>query len=86
MQIWRHCKPRRKSKDIMDIGYEKHLFDKEEVPGLIKLQKPKKSKKTMCFGYIGKTHSFNCLWNMDSKQEYLIVQKSKVNELELCFS
>ena len=32
------------------------------------------------------THTFNRLWNNDSKQEYLIVQKSKVNELELLFS
>ena len=61
MQFWRHCKPKRKNKaKLRHHGYEKHLFDKEEVPGLIKLQKPKKSKKNDVFWiYWQKEHTLS---------------------------
>ena len=58
MQFWRPAKPKRKSKALLrHHGYEKHLFDKEEVPRLIKLQNPKKSKKNDVFEYIGKRNT-----------------------------
>ena len=57
MQIWRHCKPKRKSKDIMDMrntcSTRKKSQDSSNYKNL------KSLKKAMCFGYWRTKHTLS---------------------------